>query len=481
MILIGILIIFLCFIENTSILKSEHEFKDSESIKYLEYSFKRNLTINDTLTPEEFFLTYFYNQIYINIKVGSNKAEIPFYFYLQQYPLVLQPANGNEDQVKGKYDEEKSSSYEPLNKDEIQTFENGDLLKGILSKDYFYFNNKGVFINFYLSKENYGSSHITEGGKIGFKLSPKYEGESEETCFINNLKRNNIISSSIVSLEYDSSKIDEDSGKIYMGSYPHLFRPSRYKEEYFKKALAEKNVDELLWAYFFEEIRINNEKIDLSKDGFFYPEIGFIIGNNNFFDYLNKTEAWKDYFYITKKCHMLKFRINDFESNDELTRFLFQYTGYYCDKDVDVEKLNIQDITFFKKNENITINLTSKDIWMEKYGYKYLMIIRSDDIDNSWTFGKPFFKKYSMAFDFDSKLLGVYTKIFEDGDGPSDSSNNDNHLNIKLVLIIVGLSLIIIGLIIFLIKCYLSLPRKKRANELLDDSYTYEEEEKNVN
>jgi hypothetical protein len=480
MILTGVVIIFLCFIENTAILKSEHEFKDSEPIKYLEYSFKRNLTTKDTLTPEEFFLTYFYNQIYINLKVGSNKIEIPFYFYLQQYPLVLQPANVDEDQVKGKYDEEKSSSYKPLNKSEIQTFKNGDLLKAILSKDYFYFNNKGVFINFYLSKENYGSSHITEGGKIGFKLGPKYDDESEETCFINNLKRNNIISSSIVSLEYDSSKIDEDSGKIYMGSYPHLFRPSLYKEEYFKKALAKKNVDELLWAYFFEEIRINNEKIDLSKDGFFYPEIGFIIGNNNFFDYLNKTEAWKEYFYITKKCHMLKFRINDFESNDELTRFLFQYTGYYCDKDVDVEKLNIQDITFFKKNENITINLTSKDIWMEKYGYKYLMIIRTDDTENSWYFGKPFFKKYTMAFDFDSKLLGMYTKIFEGGDGSSDDDEDDNS-NIKLIIIIVALSLIIIGLIIFLIKCYLSLPRKKRANELSDDLYNYEEEKNEIN
>ena len=44
----------------------------SESLKYMQLNFKRNLTYPKELTPLSFFKTYFYNQLYVNIKVGSN-------------------------------------------------------------------------------------------------------------------------------------------------------------------------------------------------------------------------------------------------------------------------------------------------------------------------------------------------------------------------------------------------------------------------
>ena len=478
--LIKIILTFLCFMENLVHLKCQNE--ESEPPKFLEFPFKRNLTRNDKLTPEEFFKTYFYNQLYINLKVGSNKLEIPFYFYLHQYPVVLQPKNVKENEVKGKYDETESKSYKPLNEEE--TFNYGDLYKGILSRDIFYFNdNNGVPTEFYLSKENLQNAHITEGGKIGFRMKPKY-GESEGTSFIKSLKEKFIISSPVLTLEYNSKKEEEDSGKIYIGAYPHLFDSSRFKEEYFESSLAQADDGELNWILFFEEFQINSQTYEKSKNAFLYSELGFIIGNNNFFDYLNKTEAWEEYFYTKKKCHMLNFRINDFEGNDYFVRFLFEYTGYYCDKDVDVEKLNIHNITFVSKTDKYSLNLTYKDIWMEKNGYKYLMIIKSGDIlDNVWFLGKPFFKKYQMVFDFDSKIIGFYSKVFNE-ENPSDDESSGNSI-VKYVLIIVALSLIIIGLIVFLIKCYFDLPRRKRANELLDDNYNYDEngikEEKGIN
>ena len=141
--------------------KKIHKLEESENIKYLEYSFKRNLTMDKNIKPVDFFKTYFFNQLYINIKVGSNKKEIPFYFYLQQYPLVLQSSNVEKSEVKGIYDELKTNTYLEINKMEI--FEKGDLSEGILSKDIFYFDNNKSYIKFYLSKKNYIESHITEG------------------------------------------------------------------------------------------------------------------------------------------------------------------------------------------------------------------------------------------------------------------------------------------------------------------------------
>ena len=51
--------------------------------------------------------------------------------------------------------------------EKVVEFEKGDLIKGILSEDTFYFNSTSSSIKFYLSVENYGYSHITEGGKLG--------------------------------------------------------------------------------------------------------------------------------------------------------------------------------------------------------------------------------------------------------------------------------------------------------------------------
>lgn len=85
-----------------------------------------------------------------------------------------------------------------------------------------------------------------------------------------------------------------------------------------------------------------------------------------------------------------------------------------------------------------------------------------------------------MVFDYDNKQIGLYTKLFEDF---SENNDNKNYLLIISFMVIGGLVIIIIVLSFILIKCYLNLPRKKRANELKDDNYEYEEnqdKEKNL-
>ena len=356
-------------------LKNSIKLEDSDNIKYLEYSFKRNLTINELLKPESFFKNYFYNQIYINIKIGSNKLEIPFYFYLQQFPLVIESSNVIQSQVKGIYNELESKTYNSIKEENLFTL--GDLYKANLTVDYFYFNNNiDSPINFYLAKENYENSHITEGGKIGFKPFPPY-GEDDKTSFINNLKNNQIISSKIVSIKYDSNKIEEDSGKLYIGQYPHNINSVKYNEDDYISDKAEMHyiISHFDWIYNFDEIRIDDEIIDTKRDTYFYSEIGFIIGNRYFFNYLESLDSWNEYFHKTEKCHEYKFKINDFESNDYYQRFLTEFTGYYCDKEVDIEKLNLGNIIFVKKPINYTFNFNIKEKKKKKNEYKYFLII----------------------------------------------------------------------------------------------------------
>ena len=103
-----------------------------------------------------------------------------------------------------------------------------------------------------------------------------------------------------------------------------------------------------------------------------------------------------------------------------------------------------------------------------------MILQKKRNYNDLWLLGKPFFKQYYMIFDYDNKQIGLYTKIFAD----TDNINSFNNIILIYIIIIVFLLIIIIGLTFALIKCYTNLPRKKRANELLDDNYEYE---KNTN
>ena len=467
--------------------KASSILKDFENVKYLEYTFKRNLTLKESIEPEEFFKTYFYNQLYINVKVGSNQQEIPFYFYLQQFPVIIQSSNVSESQVKGIYNESNSTTYTYIR---TETFTLGDLYKGLFSMDNFYFNINNTntqesLLKFYLSKENNDNSHITEGGKIGFKPYAFYS-ESDDSSFLTNLKKNNIISSNIFSIKYDNSKTNDiDSGKLYIGAHTYQINNAKYKEEYYIHYKAESGFSGIDWIYYFDDIIIDNKIIDKRRQGYFYSEIGFIVGTIDFFDYIENLENWNTYFNINKKCYKQNFKISDFDYNDYFQTFSFDLTGYYCEKDVNIENLNFE-ISFLKREMNYAFNFTYKDLWIEKNGYKYFMILRLEYNDDTWYFGKPFFKKYQMIFEYDNKQIGVYTNINEDNEedkenkeDKDDKESNNKKNTLKYGLIIGGLIIIIIGLVGFLIKCYLDSPRKKRANELLDDNYEYSDKKIN--
>ena len=100
-----------------------------------------------------------------------------------------------------------------------------------------------------------------------------------------------------------------------------------------------------------------------------------------------------------------------------------------------------------------------------------MIVQKKRNYNDLWILGKPFFKQYNIIFDYENKQIGLYTKTFAD-------ANNNNNIFFTYILIIFFLLIIIIGLSFSLIKCYSYLPRKKIANELLEDNYEYE---KNTN
>ena len=391
------------------LINSLEDSQQNKTIKYLKFPFQRNLTLKDSMTPKQFFETSLYNQIYIDLIVGSNKQKIPFYLYLQQYPLVLQSSNAKSGEVKGIYDETKSKTYKEIK--EENDFKNEDLEKGMLSTDDFYFDSNPSNINFFLSIANCADSHITEGGKIGFKFWQKYEEPEKfkNLTFVKNLKNLDIISGYEFSIIYDSNNLAEDTGILYIGASLHDINKYKYNENYYYSTYSSLNLNGL-WGYTFEQTFLGNDTFERGKDTYFYPEFGFIVGTSNFFVKINSTGNWFEYFNINKKCHSTKIHINDMDANG-YNRFLYEYTAYYCDKDVDVKKIINTNITFFSKDFGDIFSLNNEDLWMERNDYKYFMILQTINPENSWIFGKPFFKKFHLVFNQDKKTIGVYTNI----------------------------------------------------------------------
>lgn len=462
LLLFKILLLFILFTSSKS------DENNNKTIKYLSFPFKRNLTLGDSLMPKQFFQAIIYNQIYIELTVGSQKQKIPFYLFLQQYPMVLQSANAKKDEVKGIYDETKSNTYRSI--EEETKFEYEDLVKGMLSTDDFYFDSKPSNIHFYLSIQNFEFSHITEGGKIGFKFYDKDEMDKkfQNLNFIKNLKNNGLISGYEFSFIYDSNNLTEDTGTLYVGAPLHAIDNNKYNVSFFNSTYSELILNGF-WGYTFEKNYLGNEIFEKAKTALFYPEFGFIVGTRNFFEKIQNTAIWNEYFNLTKKCHSTKFQIIDMEAN-AFQRFSFEYTGYYCDKDVNVNKIINENITFYSPGLGNIINFKSEDVWMQKDEYKYFLILETLNTENSWIFGKPFFKKYHMVFNQDSKAFGVYTYINYNKNIPTSPTSNKTVL---LVCIIVGLVVVIGALVFLLVKLYNKISRKKKANELVDDNFDY--------
>ena len=319
----------------------------------------------------------------------------------------------------------------------------------MLSTDDFYFDSNPSNIHFFLSIENYPLSHITEGGKIGFKFWQKNEQPEnfKDLTFVTNLKNLDIISGYEFSFIYDSNNLCEDKGILYIGASLHDINKNKYNEKYYYSTYSNLNLNGL-WGYTFEHTFLGNDIFERAKTAFFYPEFGFIVGTRNFFEKINSTGNWFEYFNINKKCHSTKIHINDMDANG-YNRFLYEYIAYYCDKDVDVKKIINTNITFFSKDFGDIFSLNNEDLWMERNDYKYFMILQTINPENSWIFGKPFFKKFHLVFNQDKKTIGVYTNI----NNNEESKELEESINktVSLIGIVGGMAILVIFLTNFCI------------------------------
>jgi hypothetical protein len=192
---------------------------------------------------------------------------------------------------------------------------------------------------------------------------------------------------------------------------------------------------------------------------------------------------------------------NIYKSEDELTK---NKVIIECSENMSVndeessEENNSEEIIenqfpplYFKMDKfNETFELNYKDLFREKDGYLYFLVVFSKTHQTFFEIGKIFLKKYTFTFNQNSKYIGYYinsknpnpsdTTMPEDSSEPS-SKKDESFVSSKYFYIVLAVSILVVGIIGFVIgKVVYDKIRKRRRNEL-EDLYEYQPQDDNNN
>ena len=218
---------------------------------------------------------------------------------------------------------------------------------------------------------------------------------------------------------------------------------------------------EVHWEFMMKEIYYKNFHSNISIRCELNPLFELIVGINNF-----KENIIHDFFknFIEKGICSIK------ESKG--------FNVIECDQ----EKFKKKDINKFPTvylshtGAKHIFELVSEELFI-KINNKWLfeIVFPLEDLEvERWILGRIFMRKYPVKFAQFSKMIGFYL-IPNEGNVEKDKKKDNDGSNSKIVIyiVIIVIALIFAGIGLFLGKL-IFYPRKKRANELLDDNYEYE-------
>ena len=289
-------------------------------------------------------------------------------------------------------------------------------------------------------------------GVLGLRPLKSYHS-SGYLSFIYQIKKLANLDNYAFTLRYDT----DNKGELIIGSYPHLY-DKKYDENNFYYTKIGNIGENVEWVFDFDIIKYNNESIPiplLVRKSLVKIDFGLILAPFNLKQYLRRQ-------FFAQAC------LEKYDLKRNITIF-------HCTKNQNIT--NFKNLSFVLKDIDYEFVLTYKDLFIEKDD-EYISLLAFDSNYRPshtpiWIFGEPFLKKYQLVFDLDRKIMGVYK---ENNNGIKNDINENkinylNGYNIIYLGLIIMLSLIVIGLVVYIIY-YIKKPRKYRPFEL-DDNFDY--------
>ena len=321
--------------------------------------------------------------------------------------------------------------------------------------------NDKMFNNMHSIDEITGKTCAT----IGFKYISNYNDNNSKDFTIT-LKAREIIDDYTVFIEFDENGNEK---YLILGGYPEEIFENKYNEKNQNSTYIHFYYQKInQWGLSFNKVALGEEDKIYEVEAGFHYNLGVIYGVESYQSYIEKHFFQK---YIDLKiCEKNQYK---------------DYTGYSCNK----EKFTIEEmrkfpeIKFIKNDLEESFALTYEDLFFNKGDKIYFLVVFHRILKDIWELGKPFLKKYTFAFNFDSKLIWYYKR---NKNGNKNDIKTDNKLlfkdNFIFICIIIILSLIL-GLLFFLLGRMIYNHKKKviKAEEL-NEEFDYEAfNNKNIN
>ena len=444
---------------------------------------------NRTITNEVMKNIYL-NEIFINLEIGSPPQKIYLRLSVNSDDFFISKGNAifekNYPKKEGNYyyDQTKSSTFKRSDKKDDIYFSHVHTSEYVMDDIIFYVTDKKINkinikeFGFFLANKVNGPNH----GIVGLKNYPYSERRDD---FFSSLKKFNLIKNKIWFLDFENSN---KNGKLIMGNYPHfdenILKSGKNKFfdlNHFEKIYSVVNNEkwDSTWGLTFNKIYMKNastsyydeiiNKNENFKNVILNPNFGVIIASQNFkipfeVTFLNK--------YLNNRiCYQPILTLN---RNYEQKSFYY----YYCNASyIEQMKKDFNPILFEHKEFKFNFSLEFDDLYVQKNKYIYLRII-FDGYSPNWVFGSPFFSKFTLFFDSDSKEIGFYSPNINHNIIKENFNKNVGQSVSKIILhILLCIILIIIG--IFIGKKIYGLKRKLRANEL-EEKFEYKPAEKQM-
>lgn len=417
---------------------------------------------NTKISGKDIINNIFNNIIYLNLSIGTSAQIVPFELKSDCQTFCV---------TKEIYNKNKSSSYEETSDGEINiSYEIAK--KGFTCKD-LWNDNSDKKINFIL-----GTAFPSNNQKLGIiGLRIPYEVQPGVFPFMHSLKSEDLINTFVWTLKfYDNMSLydqvtynkDQDNyiGDFIFGDEPSNYEndSKKYNEKEYYRINPSPSKEAMAWRFNFSNIYISiKDGQDISKIDYEDDRDAEIVIQKSFI-------SGPQYFLYFMEQHFFQDLYIDGTCSEEDIDF---YTYIECDSSLKLD--SFPNITFEHRDFEYSFNLTPEDLFVfdeNRKKYIYLIFIR----DNSmvWELGTPFLRKFQFVFNEDLKTIGFYKLYDGNNNNKIPEGNEGNNSNdIWKILLIVFLSLIFAGLLIFLgmflQRKVCNQNRKKRANELKDN------------
>ena len=431
------------------------------SEKILKIPFKYESTSKYFVNQSHPVTNKFMSQLLIDISIGTppqklkcslNLNNYHSFFINKEISPVLLPSYYNKS-LSNTYNCTKRSEYY-WNEDFTLAETFSDNIKIFSKDDKLILNNK---FNFLLIDELKYNEYYAPG-IIGLRLENE-KGEQKslinENRFIYQIKKNNFTNTEIFYFDFNTN---DENGNFVIGE--ELLDDTNYKSIYagiIKLSMYNFNPE---WAFNFDSIYYGNKELleSYSKDAIIKSEYGLTVGPTNYEIIIN------EFFKNENKCSL------------NYTKMEYTYFKYYsCEEDFDETKMD--DLIFELKSINFNFTFSGKELFYIENKKKYFKILFVFSNSQSyWYLGREFLKKYRLRFNPDKKLIYIPLGNNENETKTENNQISENKSIYKQVYIwiILTFAIVIIGLVLFIIFYLKKYPRKKRANELIDDEdYDY--------